>query len=228
MRLTKLALAILAIGVWFTPPRLYGQRQAIDVNRSSLKIRVFKSGMFSAFAHDHEIQARIDQGSIDSSASPAVQLHLDSRRIRVLDPEVSVKDRVEIQKTMQGPSVLDTGPMCRKERIRRYRPKLPEEVAGRPAENVLATELSRASCRGSRPSRRVPDDGESLARIRASRKPDRWHSQSCAETPSTGRSSCRPPCRNQGGRWETLGVASPASTALLSASVPGFVRHSKC
>ncbi len=59
-----------------------GQRQAIDLNRSSLKIPVFKSVMFSAFAHDHEEQAPIDRGSINASASPAVQLHLDSRDAR--------------------------------------------------------------------------------------------------------------------------------------------------
>jgi hypothetical protein len=39
--------------------------------------------------------------------SPAVQLRLDSRKMRVLVPEISVKDRGEIQKTMEGPSVLD-------------------------------------------------------------------------------------------------------------------------
>jgi hypothetical protein len=36
----------------------------------------------------------------------------------------------------------------------------------------------------------------------ASRKPDRWHSQSCAETPSTGRSSSRQLCCTQARRWE--------------------------
>jgi hypothetical protein len=107
MRLTKLALGMLAIGLWVGPNNLYAQRQAIDVNRSSLTIRVFKSGVFSAFAHDHEIKAPLDEGGIDSSANPSVQLRLDSRKMRVLDPEISAKDRVEIQETMQGPSVLD-------------------------------------------------------------------------------------------------------------------------
>jgi hypothetical protein len=47
MRLAKLALGMLVIGVWVGPNNLYAQRQAIDVNRSSLTIRVFKSGVFS-------------------------------------------------------------------------------------------------------------------------------------------------------------------------------------
>jgi polyisoprenoid-binding protein YceI len=100
-------LGILAIIVCLGPNNLYAQSQAIDVNKSSLKIRVFKSGAFSAFAHDHEIQAPIDEGKINSSASPSVQLRVNSREMRVLDPEISVDKRVEIQQTMEGTAVLD-------------------------------------------------------------------------------------------------------------------------
>jgi YceI-like domain len=107
MRLTKLALGVLAIGVWVGPNNLYAQRQKIDVNRSSLTIRVFKSGVFSAFAHDHEIKAPLDEGGIDSSPNPSVQLRLDSRKMRVLDPDISADNRAEIQHTMEGTAVLD-------------------------------------------------------------------------------------------------------------------------
>src|ERR1700678_1167209 len=107
MRLTLVALGILALVACLGPNNLYAQPQAIDVNKSSLKIRVFKSGAFSAFAHDHEIQAPIDEGEIYSSASPSVQLRVDSRKMRVLDPEISVDKRAEIQHTMEGNAVLD-------------------------------------------------------------------------------------------------------------------------
>lgn len=107
MKLTRLALSTLAIVAFLGSNKLYSQSQAIDVNKSSLKIRVFKSGAFSAFAHDHEIQAPIEEGKIDSSASPSVQLRVDSRKMRVLDPEVSVDKRTEIQHTMEGNAVLD-------------------------------------------------------------------------------------------------------------------------
>src|ERR1700693_2293252 len=107
VRLTKLALGTLAIVVCLGPNHLYAQTQAIDVNKSSLKIRVFKSGAFSAFAHDHEIQAPISEGKIDSSSSPSVQLRVDSRKMSVLDPEISVDKRTEIQHTMEGTAVLD-------------------------------------------------------------------------------------------------------------------------
>jgi hypothetical protein len=83
MRLTKLALGILAIVVCLGPNMLYAQPRAIDVNKSSLQIRVFKSGAFFAFAHDREIQAPIGEGKIDSSPSPSVQLRADSRKMTV-------------------------------------------------------------------------------------------------------------------------------------------------
>jgi len=97
---------MLVVGICLGSIHLCAQSKAIDVNKSSLKIRVFKSGAFSAFAHDHEIQAPIAEGKIDASGS-SVQLRVDSRKMRVLDPETSADKRAEIQHTMQSASVLD-------------------------------------------------------------------------------------------------------------------------
>ena len=73
-----------------------------------MKIRVFKSGAFSAFAHDHEIEAPITEGTIEgSSAHASVQLRVNSRKMRVLDPEIAADKRAEIQHTMQSATVLD-------------------------------------------------------------------------------------------------------------------------
>jgi polyisoprenoid-binding protein YceI len=107
MRLTKLVLGVLAVAVCVGSNSLYAQQKTIDVSKSTLKIRVFKSGAFSAFAHNHEIQAPIAEGKIDSSAKPSVQIRVDARKMRVLDPEISADKRAEIQKTMQGAGVLD-------------------------------------------------------------------------------------------------------------------------
>src|SRR5262249_27633363 len=95
-------------GLWADHISLFGQSRSIDVTNSSLKVRVFKSGLFSAFAHDHEIEAPIDQGTINSSSNASVQLIVDARKMRVLDPQISGEKRSEIQRTMQGPSVLDS------------------------------------------------------------------------------------------------------------------------
>jgi hypothetical protein len=112
MRLGKLALGMLAIGLGLGSASAYAQSKAIDGNKSSLKIRVFKSGAFAAFAHDHEIEApiaegKIDEGKLDSSDHASVQLRVDSRKMRVLDPEIAADKRAEIQHTMLGTTVLD-------------------------------------------------------------------------------------------------------------------------
>ena len=110
IRPAKLAFGMLAIalGGWGGPVSLYAQSRGMDVTKSNLTIRVFKSGVFSAFAHDHEIKAPIEKGAIDSSANSSVELYVDARKLRVLDPEIAADKRAEIQRTMEGPSVLDS------------------------------------------------------------------------------------------------------------------------
>jgi len=113
----KLVLELLAAALWVAPNLVYAQSKAIDVNQSALKIRVFKSGAFSGFAHDHEIQAPIAEGRIEEgkteegktgeAKNQSVQLRVDSRKLRVLDPELSSDKRAEIQQTMQSAKVLD-------------------------------------------------------------------------------------------------------------------------
>jgi hypothetical protein len=78
----------------------------IDVHASTLMVRVFKSGIFSPFAHDHEIQAPLATGTVDTSA-PSVNLRVASQALRVRDPNVSDDDRARVQQTMEGPAVLD-------------------------------------------------------------------------------------------------------------------------
>jgi polyisoprenoid-binding protein YceI len=82
----------------------------MDVARSTLTVRVFKAGLLSAFGHNHEIRAPIARGSFDETADlPSVELQVDARQLRALDPELSDKDRAEVQRTMLGPTVLDSG-----------------------------------------------------------------------------------------------------------------------
>jgi polyisoprenoid-binding protein YceI len=81
--------------------------QDIDAEHSTLTIRVYKTGLFSAFAHDHEINAPIRQGGFDEDKQ-AVDLNVDARTLRVVDPGVSASERAQIQATMLGPKVLDS------------------------------------------------------------------------------------------------------------------------
>ncbi len=82
------------------------QPRAIDAGASVITVRVFKSGLFSAFGHNHEITARIAAGTVDA-AGRRVEFHARASSLRVQDPGVSEQDRMEIQKTMEGPEVLD-------------------------------------------------------------------------------------------------------------------------
>ena len=81
--------------------------QDIDVEHSTLTLRVYKTGLFSAFAHDHEINAPIRLGSFDEEKQ-TVELNVDARTLKVMDPGTSTSERAQIQATMLGPRVLDS------------------------------------------------------------------------------------------------------------------------
>ena len=83
------------------------QPRAIDTTKSSMTVLVGKAGAFSMMGHDHEITAPIAKGTVDAAAH-TVQLEVDAAAMRVADPNVSDKDRNQIQKTMEGPEVLDS------------------------------------------------------------------------------------------------------------------------
>lgn len=81
--------------------------RSIDTARSRMTLHVFKSGFFSAFAHNHEIEAPIESGEVSESGSLSAELRIDARKLRVRDPEASADTRAKIQETMLGPQVLD-------------------------------------------------------------------------------------------------------------------------
>ena len=98
--------AMMACGLAYAAPGS-AQPRRIDVNQSTMTVRVFKSGLFRAFADDHVIRAPLAEGSLDDSATPSVQIVVDARGMRVLDPGLSAKSREEVQTRMLGPEVLD-------------------------------------------------------------------------------------------------------------------------
>lgn len=84
-----------------------GPRQAVDPARSHIRIHVFRAGLFSLFAHNHEIEAPIATGWVDWGTPPALELRFATAALRVLDSGVSASTRSEIQHTMLSPAVLD-------------------------------------------------------------------------------------------------------------------------
>jgi len=83
------------------------QVASIDTAHSRLLIHVSKTGVFSGFADNHEIEARIAKGTLDAK-SGRLRLSVDSRQMRVLDPQLSPDKRRQVQERMLGPEVLDS------------------------------------------------------------------------------------------------------------------------
>jgi len=83
-----------------------GQQHSIDSGKSVMTVHVLKAGVFSALGHDHEISAPITGGTVDTAAR-TVELRINATAMRVRDPNVSEKDRAQIQSAMLGPEVLD-------------------------------------------------------------------------------------------------------------------------
>jgi polyisoprenoid-binding protein YceI len=99
-----LACRIALLAVWSLAAN--GQPRAIDTARSTMTIRVYKTGVLSVLGHDHEISAPVARGTVDVPRR-TVELHIETGALQVRDPKASGKDRQEIQTTMLGSEVLD-------------------------------------------------------------------------------------------------------------------------
>jgi polyisoprenoid-binding protein YceI len=91
---------------WVLAGRCLAASSPVDVEHSKLSIHVFKKGLFSGFAHDHDIAAPLSSGSVDPAA-PSVEVDFDARQLKVLDPGTSAGDLAKIQETMLSDKVLD-------------------------------------------------------------------------------------------------------------------------
>lgn len=82
--------------------------QAVDVDagHSSITVKVDKSGLFSAFAHNHTIQAPIASGKLDAEKRTAT-LTFNSKEMKVIDEGVKESERADIEQTMKSDKVLD-------------------------------------------------------------------------------------------------------------------------
>jgi polyisoprenoid-binding protein YceI len=76
------------------------ETRAIDPQSSVITVRVSKTGLFSALAHDHVIEARGLRGTLQTEGTTGIEFTLEARQLKVTDPDVSEKDRNEIQQTM--------------------------------------------------------------------------------------------------------------------------------
>jgi polyisoprenoid-binding protein YceI len=100
------ALAV-AVGVVVAPIVLHAERRQLDAEKSTLTVYVYKSGLFSALADDHVIDATLAVGTIDEGSPSSVSIDVRAADLRVRDPKLSAGKRAEVQARMVGPEVLD-------------------------------------------------------------------------------------------------------------------------
>ena len=106
MKITKYLLCALVTIVVALVSTASPQEHPIDIANSHLRVHAFKSGLFSGFADNHDVEAPIVEGAIDESAS-RVRFTIDAQRMKVLDPQLSPDKRRQVQERMLGPEVLD-------------------------------------------------------------------------------------------------------------------------
>ena len=81
---------------------LLAQERAIDTERSTITIHVGKSGLLSAAAHDHTINAPISSGKLQESAVPHIEFTVETAKMTVKpDPKVDAKTQATIQTDME-------------------------------------------------------------------------------------------------------------------------------
>jgi polyisoprenoid-binding protein YceI len=101
----RVALALIALVISAAVPA-DSRPVAFDVQHSKMTVHVYKQGVFSFFADNHEVNAPLLSGSYDSEAK-TIELTVDATKMRVLDPKMTAQKRDSVQANMVGPQVLD-------------------------------------------------------------------------------------------------------------------------
>jgi len=99
---------ILGLFALLAVARLHAESRQIDAAQSTLTVFVYKSGLFSAFADDHIIDAPIASGTISDAAPLSVVIGVRAGDLKVRDPKLSAEKRAEVQTRMLSAEVLDT------------------------------------------------------------------------------------------------------------------------
>ena len=101
LTLTSACLSVLACAL------VRADGRPIDTAQSKLTVFVYKSGLFSAFADDHIVDATIASGTVSEDSPLSVSIEVRAGELRVRDPNLSAGKRAEVQMRMLGSEVLD-------------------------------------------------------------------------------------------------------------------------
>ena len=98
----SLAVLILATALPAVP-----QARPLDTARSSITIRVGRTGVFSFAGDNHLVRAPLASGSVNE-AGKHIEFKVQSKSLRVEDPGTAADKKAQIQERMLGPDVLDS------------------------------------------------------------------------------------------------------------------------
>src|SRR5665213_4199683 len=102
MRLSTLALCTAIVAAVPLVAKEKAQEMDKDKQSSTITIHVGKSGLLSAAAHDHTINAPISSGTILESDTRHVEFRVETAKMTVKpDPRIDAKDQSTIQTHME-------------------------------------------------------------------------------------------------------------------------------
>src|SRR5262245_3294674 len=83
----------------------HAEIRPIDLQKSSVTVFVYRSGLLSVLADNHTLRAPLATGTISETSPAAVRIAVNAVELSVLDPNLNAKDREEVRRRMVGPEV---------------------------------------------------------------------------------------------------------------------------
>src|SRR5438067_10984400 len=107
MNISSLVLRTSYLWVVLAAVPVFPQARPLDTARSSITIRVGRTGVFSFAGDNHLVRAPLASGSVNE-AGKHIEFKVQSKSLRVEDPGTAAEKKAQIQQRMLGPDVLDS------------------------------------------------------------------------------------------------------------------------
>ena len=107
MNISSLVLRTSYLWVILAAVPVFPQARPLDTARSSITIRVGRTGVFSFAGDNHLVRAPLASGSVNE-AGKHIEFKVQSKSLRVEDPGTAADKKAQIQQRMLGPDVLDS------------------------------------------------------------------------------------------------------------------------
>src|SRR5438309_10225915 len=106
MNISALVLRTPYLWVVLAAVPVFPQARPLDTARSSITIRVGRTGMFSVAGDNHLVRAPLATGSVNE-AGKHIEFKAQSKSLRVEHPGTAAGKKAQIQERMLGPDVPD-------------------------------------------------------------------------------------------------------------------------